>query len=59
MSNIIADVVPAASEKKKLSFPTAYTVLLIVAALVTLLTWIVPAGTYDKLSYADGAFTVA
>jgi len=36
---------------KKLKFPTAQTILLIVAALVALLTWIVPAGKYDTLSY--------
>ena len=48
----------AAPKKKKLSFPSAYTVLLIVAALVAMLTWMVPAGTYNKLSYDDGAFTV-
>ncbi|MTI14720.1 YfcC family protein [Sansalvadorimonas verongulae] len=53
-----ATAVDAAPPKKKLSFPTAYTVLLIVAALVALLTWIVPAGTYDKLSYGDDGFTV-
>ena len=47
-------------QKKKLSFPSAYTVLLIVAALVALLTWMVTPGIYDKLSYDDAsnAFTV-
>lgn len=39
------------SEKKKLSFPSAYTVLFIVLILATLLTWIIPAGKYDTLSY--------
>ena len=38
-------------EKKKLSFPSAYTVLLIVAALVALMTWVVTPGVYNKLSY--------
>ncbi|WP_461536513.1 YfcC family protein [Spongorhabdus nitratireducens] len=47
-----------AAPKKKLTFPTAYTVLLIVAALVAMLTWIVPAGTYNKLSYDSNEFTV-
>ncbi len=36
---------------KKLKFPTAQTILLIIAALVALLTWIVPAGKYDSLAY--------
>jgi len=36
---------------KKLKFPTAQTILLIIAALVTLLTWFVPAGKYDNLTY--------
>jgi len=36
---------------KKIKFPTAQTILLIIAALVTLLTWFVPAGKYDSLVY--------
>lgn len=36
---------------KKHKFPTAQTILLIIAAFVALLTWIVPAGKYDTLSY--------
>ena len=36
---------------KNLKFPTAQTILLIIAGLVTLLTWIVPAGKYDTLTY--------
>jgi len=36
---------------KKLKFPTAQTILIIIAGLVTLLTWIVPAGKYDSLAY--------
>lgn len=35
----------------KLSFPAAHTVLLIIAGLVALLTWVVPAGEYDRLAY--------
>ena len=38
---------------KNFQFPTAHTVLLIIAAFVALLTWIVPSGTYDRLVY-DG-----
>ena len=36
---------------KKLKFPTAQTILLIIAALVTLLTWFIPAGKYDSLVF--------
>jgi len=40
---------------KKLKFPTAQTILLIIAGLVTLLTWFVPAGKYDTLAYNSDA----
>ena len=36
---------------KKLKYPTAQTILLIIAALVTLLTWFIPAGKYDSLVF--------
>jgi uncharacterized ion transporter superfamily protein YfcC len=36
---------------KKIKFPSAHTILLIIAAMVTLLTWIIPAGKYDQLSF--------
>ncbi len=35
----------------KIKFPTAQTILLILAGLVTLLTWVIPAGQFDQLSY--------
>lgn len=35
----------------KIKFPTAQTILFIIAGLVTLLTWVVPAGQYDTISY--------
>lgn len=38
---------------KKLKFPTAQTILILIAALVMLLTWLVPAGKYDSLTYDD------
>ena len=46
---------------KKIKFPTAQTILLIIAAMVTLLTWFVPAGKYDTLSYnkTEKTFTAA
>ncbi|WP_194765749.1 YfcC family protein [Tamlana sp. I1] len=36
---------------KKLKFPSAQTILIIIAGFVALLTWIIPAGKYDTLSY--------
>lgn len=36
---------------KKLKFPTAQTILFIIAGFVALMTWVVPAGKYDSLSY--------
>lgn len=36
---------------KKLKFPTAQTILLIIAGFVTLLTWMVPAGKYSTLQF--------
>jgi uncharacterized ion transporter superfamily protein YfcC len=36
---------------KKIKFPSALTVLLIIAAFVALLTWLVPSGQYDRLTY--------
>ena len=44
---------------KKIKFPTAQTILLIIAGLVALLTWLVPSGKYDSLTYniGDNTFT--
>ena len=36
---------------KKFKFPTAQTILFLIAGFVTILTWLVPAGSYDSLSY--------
>lgn len=36
---------------KKFKFPTAQTVLLLIAAAVAVLTWLIPAGKYDTLTY--------
>jgi uncharacterized ion transporter superfamily protein YfcC len=36
---------------KKPNFPTAPTILFIIAGLVALLTWLIPAGKYDSLEY--------
>ncbi|WNM20315.1 YfcC family protein [Flavobacterium capsici] len=44
---------------KKIKFPSAQTILLLIAALVTLLTWIVPAGKYNQLSYNKETKTFA
>ena len=39
--------------KKKFSFPSAYVVLFIVMILAVILTYVIPAGEYSKLTY-DG-----
>ena len=36
---------------RKLRFPTAQTILILIAALVAVLTWFIPAGEYDSLTY--------
>lgn len=44
---------------KKVKFPSAQSVLLIIAAFVALLTWLIPSGQYDRLAYNkdDNTFT--
>ncbi|SOE20296.1 Uncharacterized membrane protein YfcC, ion transporter superfamily [Spirosomataceae bacterium TFI 002] len=42
---------------KNLSFPSAQSILIIIAGIVTILTWIIPAGKYDSLGYNAGANT--
>ena len=36
---------------KKIKFPSAQTILLLIAAFVALLTWCIPSGQYDRLAY--------
>ncbi len=36
---------------KKIKFPSAQTVLLLIAAFVALLTWVIPSGQYNRLAY--------
>ena len=36
---------------KKLKFPTAQTILIVIAGFIALLTWLIPAGKYDSLVY--------
>ncbi len=36
---------------KKIKFPSAHTVLLLIAALVALSTWLIPSGEYEQLKY--------
>ncbi|MEO1653754.1 MAG: YfcC family protein, partial [Bacteroidota bacterium] len=45
---------------KKLKLPSAHSILIIISLLVALMTWIIPAGQYDKLSYnaANKTFSV-
>lgn len=40
---------------KKLKFPTAHTILILIALFVMLLTWFVPAGKYDILAYVSSS----
>ncbi len=44
---------------KKVKFPSAQSVLLIIAVFVALLTWLIPSGQYDRLAYnkKDNIFT--
>ncbi|TXG39672.1 YfcC family protein [Seonamhaeicola maritimus] len=44
---------------KKIKFPSAQTILLIIAALTALLTWVIPSGKFDTLGYnkVDKHFT--
>jgi uncharacterized ion transporter superfamily protein YfcC len=45
---------------KKSKFPSAQTILLVIAALVSILTWIIPSGKYDSLTYnkSDDTFII-
>lgn len=38
---------------KKFSFPTPYTVLIIIIALAALATWLLPAGSFDQLTFDE------
>ena len=44
---------------KKVKFPSALSVLLIISAFVAILTWLIPSGQYDRLAYNkdDNTFT--
>lgn len=42
---------------KKIKFPTAQTILFAIAGMVAILTWVVPAGEFDNLSYNDSENT--
>ena len=48
-------------KKRKLKFPTAFTVLFIILILAAILTYLIPAGLYSKLEYveADNSFLIA
>lgn len=49
--HIKGDDCMSSKQKSKFSFPTAYTVILIVMLLVLALTYIIPSGKYSKLLY--------
>ena len=42
---------------KKRKFPSAQTILIVIAALVAILTWIIPSGKYDILTYNKTDYT--
>ena len=44
-------VVKEKKRKKKLSFPTAFTILFVLTIIAVIATWFVPAGQYAKLQY--------
>ncbi|RYY40935.1 MAG: YfcC family protein [Chitinophagaceae bacterium] len=44
---------------KKRSFPTPITILMIVIVLAALATWLLPAGKYSSITYADGRFATS
>jgi uncharacterized ion transporter superfamily protein YfcC len=41
----------SASRRRRISFPSAYTVLMAVIAVAAIATWVLPAGTYETLAY--------
>ncbi|WPZ10021.1 YfcC family protein [Roseivirga spongicola] len=43
---------------RKFKFPSAYTTLYIIIIISALATWLLPAGSYDLLTYTDGQFLV-
>ena len=45
---------------KKRKFPSAQTILIVIAAFVAILTWIIPSGKYDSLTYnkSDNSFII-
>ena len=46
--------------KKKFVFPSAFTILFVILIIAVGLTWIVPSGSYSKLTYSstDKVFVV-
>lgn len=44
---------PPPTTPQSISFPTAHTVLLIIAAIVAGFTWLIPAGEYEQLKYQE------
>jgi uncharacterized ion transporter superfamily protein YfcC len=49
-TNVAAKAVPdkeQSTEKKKFTFPSAFTILFLLLIVIALATWIVPAGSYD------------
>ena len=45
----------APEKKKKFEFPSAFTILFFLTVIAVLCTWWVPAGSYSKVEYNEGA----
>ena len=45
---------PKVGEKKKFELPHIFTILFVIIIIATILTWILPAGTYDYVENEDG-----
>ena len=50
----------AANKKKSFSFPSAFTILFFILIIAVGLTWVIPSGSYSKLTYnmQDKVFVV-
>ena len=53
-SVIMAKDGPKVGEKKKFQLPHIFVILFVIIVICTILTWIIPAGSYDYVENADG-----
>ena len=45
---------PKVGEKKRFQLPHIFVILFVIIVICTILTWIIPAGSYDYVENADG-----